>query len=67
MQMLSQYPPHIGLVTNTSWNIWNFRRELVDTLIEKGVQVTVFAPEDEFSELLLSHGYRLVLLKKLHR
>jgi len=65
--MLSQYPPHIGLVTNTSWNIWNFRRELVDTLIEKGVQVTVFAPEDEFSELLLSHGYRLVLLKKLHR
>ncbi|MCE2790102.1 MAG: glycosyltransferase family 4 protein [Saprospiraceae bacterium] len=60
-------PPHIGLVTNTSWNVWNFRRELVDALVTEGFNVTIFAPEDEFSDTLQSQGYRLILLRKLHR
>lgn len=39
---------HILVVANTSWNIFNFRLNVLRLLIEKGCQVTVLAPIDEF-------------------
>ncbi|MFN4132024.1 MAG: glycosyltransferase family 1 protein, partial [Caldimicrobium sp.] len=42
----------IVLTSNTSWSIWNFRRGLVEALRERGYEVYLVAPEDEFSKNL---------------
>ncbi len=46
----------IAIVINTSWNIFNFRKNLVLTLLEKGHQVIAIAPQDAHSEHLVSWG-----------
>ncbi|MFN3976924.1 MAG: glycosyltransferase family 4 protein [Aquificaceae bacterium] len=38
------------LTSNTSWSVWNFRRGLIRALIDKGFDVYVVAPEDEYSK-----------------
>ncbi len=38
------------LTSNTSWSVWNFRRGLIKALIDKGFDVYVVAPEDEYSK-----------------
>ncbi|GAB4132046.1 MAG: glycosyltransferase family 4 protein [Raineya sp.] len=40
----------IALVANTSWNIYNFRAGLLNYLLQKGYQLSVIAPQDEYSE-----------------
>lgn len=42
----------ITVVTNTSWNIFNFRLPLLRFLESQGHQVIVLAPEDEYSNNL---------------
>ena len=39
----------IALVVNSSWNIYNFRLNVLDILIEKGYEVIVMAPLDIYS------------------
>lgn len=39
----------IVLTSNTSWSIWNFRKALMDALLEKGYEVYIVAPEDEYA------------------
>lgn len=39
---------HVLIVANTSWNIYNFRLNVIRLFIEKGCRVTVAAPVDEF-------------------
>jgi len=38
----------IALVANTTWNIYNFRLNLIKKLIEEGNQIFVIAPLDEY-------------------
>lgn len=38
----------IALVTNTTWNIYNFRQNLIDKFISEGYEVVVIAPIDEY-------------------
>lgn len=38
---------HIVMTVNAAWNIWNFRRPLVEALISAGHRVTVLAPSDD--------------------
>lgn len=38
---------HILMTVNAAWNIWNFRRPLVEALSGDGHQITVLAPPDE--------------------
>ena len=38
----------ILLVANTAWNLWNFRRSLIEHLIVQGTEVVCVAPEDGF-------------------
>ncbi len=38
---------HILMTVNAAWNIWNFRRPLVEALLADGHRVTVLAPPDE--------------------
>jgi glycosyltransferase involved in cell wall biosynthesis len=42
----------IALVANTTWNIYNFRLNLIDKFISEGHQVAVIAPVDEYIHYL---------------
>lgn len=46
----------IAIVLNTSWNIYNFRLNLLRTLQQLGHEVHAVAPEDEFTPLLVNEG-----------
>lgn len=46
----------ICFVANTAWSIYNFRRGLLNTLIENGYQVFIVAPRDEEFDNLESLG-----------
>ena len=54
---------HLAIVLNTSWNLYNFRRGLIDALQKAGHTVTLIAPEDEHSALLRELGYKLVTVR----
>jgi len=42
----------IVISLNTSWNIYNFRLNLVRALKENGYEVILVAPYDKYSDLL---------------
>lgn len=46
----------IAIVLNTSWNIYNFRMNFVQTLIKQGHEVHTIAPEDDYTPLLSKAG-----------
>ena len=46
----------VAIVLNTSWNIYNFRLNLVRTLLQKGFEVHTIAPIDEFTHRLIEEG-----------
>lgn len=43
---LKPEPMHIVMTVNAAWNIWNFRRPVVEALIADGHRITVLAPAD---------------------
>ena len=47
---------HILITVNAAWNVWNFRRPVVDALITDGHRVTVLAPADDSVADLKSIG-----------
>jgi len=48
----------IALAVNTSWNVYNFRRGLLDALKAEGYDIVVIAPRDAYSKRLERSGYR---------
>lgn len=46
----------IGIIINTSWNIYNFRSGLINTLLANNHEVITIAPEDKYSEKLIKAG-----------
>jgi len=38
---------HILMTVNAAWNVWNFRRPLVEALIADGHGITILAPLDD--------------------
>ena len=50
---------HILMTVNAAWNIWNFRRPLVEALQADGHRVTVLAPPDDAVEDLERLGCRV--------
>jgi glycosyltransferase involved in cell wall biosynthesis len=54
----------ILLVANTAWNVWNYRRALIQTLQQSGYEVVVAAPNDRFSPRL---NARFLPLRHLSR
>lgn len=46
----------IAIVVNTSWNIFNFRMNLVKSLREKGHEIHTIAPPDSHTPALLQAG-----------
>ncbi|MEP1201243.1 glycosyltransferase family 4 protein [Tateyamaria sp.] len=49
---------HILLTVNAAWNIWNFRRPVVEVLVGDGHRVTVLAPRDDSVSKLENLGCR---------
>ena len=58
----SMASPHIVLSINTSWNIVNFRRGLVEALRQRGFEVSALSPRDAYSGHLAELGCRHVPL-----
>ena len=56
-------PPRILLISNCAWNLWNYRRALVQALQQAGYEVLLAAPEDRFSASLTAAFYPLPSLK----
>lgn len=46
----------IAIVLNTSWNIYNFRKGLVESFLSNGHEVFTIAPHDKYSAKLASMG-----------
>ena len=46
----------IGISINTSWNVYNFRKDLIIDLLKKGNTVYILAPKDNYSEKLIELG-----------
>lgn len=55
-------PLRILMTANAAWNIWNFRRSLLEALLGDGHRVTVVAPQDEAVPDLERLGCRFVPL-----
>lgn len=53
----------IAVVLNTSWNIYNFRKGLINSLIDKGNQVITIAPKDQYTYKLMDMGCRHIPVK----
>ncbi len=47
----------IGIVINTSWNIFNFRFGLLKALQKEGYKIVAIAPKDQYSEKLEEMGF----------
>lgn len=46
----------IAICINTSWNIYNFRKGLINYFLERGDEVLAIAPRDEYSDKLIQMG-----------
>lgn len=53
----------IVLVVNSAWNIYNFRKKLISDLQQKGNEIHLIAPPDEYSERLKSLGFQFHPIK----
>ena len=46
----------IAFIANTSWNIYNFRKGLVQHFLGRGEEVYVLTPKDEYTETIQAWG-----------
>jgi len=57
----------IAIITNSSWNIYNFRLDLIRELSERNYKVVVIAPLDEYTQKIIDKKIEFVELKHLKR
>jgi glycosyltransferase involved in cell wall biosynthesis len=53
----------VAIVLNTSWNIYNFRKGLVESFLEKDMEVFTIAPVDKFTPKLTEMGCKHLPVK----
>lgn len=53
----------IVIAANTSWNLVNFRGNIVEALIDRGFEVVAFAPEDGYTGQLKRMGVKVHTLE----
>lgn len=54
---------HVMVCANSCWTIWNFRRAVIEALIDDGHKVTVVAPADDTSYRLTQMGCHTINIK----
>ena len=57
----------IAIFVNTSWNIYNFRMNIVKALVNEGYDVLCIAPQDSYSLKLVSDHVRYVPVQMENR
>ena len=57
------YELSIGFVAISSFHIYNFRLDIVDKLLSRGVKVTVIGQQDQYAARLIKRGCRFVDLE----
>lgn len=50
------------ILTNTLWGVFNFRREVVDAIAEKGYDIILTTPDSGKSDFFIEKGYRVVVI-----
>lgn len=50
----------ISISSNTSWYLYNFRRNTIKALINNGMEVIAIAPKDAYSEKLSELGAKFI-------
>ena len=50
----------ILLSANTSWYLYNFRRNLINELVRRGIKVTIAAPDNTYAADLIALGCNIV-------
>ncbi|PBI82515.1 glycosyl transferase family 1 [Rahnella victoriana] len=53
----------IAITANTSWYLYNFRKNTILSLLENGYQVIAISPADEYTRRLNELGCKTVLIK----
>jgi glycosyltransferase involved in cell wall biosynthesis len=53
---------HVLITANAAWNLWNFRRPIIEALVRDGCTVTILAPEDDCIEDLRRIGCKFLAL-----
>lgn len=53
---------HVLVTVNSAWNVFNFRRPVIDALLQQGHRVTVLAPFDEAVTSLEEWGCEFIKL-----
>jgi len=51
------------ITANSAWNVWNFRKPIVQELLSQGHHVTVLAPIDDFVQPLIGLGCQFTPLE----
>lgn len=51
---------NVAITSNTSWYLYNFRKNTILSLINSGYQVIAIAPEDKYSQKLIELGARFI-------
>ncbi len=60
--------PKIAIVANSTWNIYNFRLNIIEKLLDEGFEVTVIAPIDKYIHYKEKYPeVTHIALKKLNR
>ncbi len=57
----------IAIVTNISWNLFNFRRGLARSITEAGFEPVLMAAPDNYEKKLVDEGWTFVPVKHLER
>lgn len=57
----------VAIVANTAWNLYNFRRGLINALLDGGCRVLLLAPDGPERERLTAAGANFVALRHLRR
>jgi len=52
--------PVIGISANTSWYVYNFRKNTIVSLIEQGYTIIAIAPQDEYSKKISDLGCKYI-------
>lgn len=47
----------ISFLSNTSWSLWNFRKDILKGLSEHSNEISIIAPVDQFTPNLIKEGY----------
>jgi glycosyltransferase involved in cell wall biosynthesis len=57
----------IAIVTNISWNIYNFRIDLVRAIKKAGYQPVLIAATDKYAKLLIEDGWTFIPVDNMER